>query len=256
MQRLIVANWKMHGTQAEGAALAARVAADLRPVPPGVDVVLCPPFTALDRVAAALAASGLRLGAQDVFWEDRGAFTGEVAPPMLTALGCTHAIVGHSERRAHLGETDAGVARKLDACWRHGLTPILCVGETAAERAAGETEARLHAQVAAALEGRKCPKPLAIAYEPVWAIGGGRAAAPADCAAGLAVIRGVLAEMWAECADDMACLYGGSVNPENCRVFWEEGAADGSLIGGASLDAAAFVSICRQASLEGRAWSR
>jgi triosephosphate isomerase len=255
--RFIVGNWKMHGTQTEGAALADRLRRALGPVPPGVRVVVCPPFTALDRVATALEGSGLGLGAQDVFWEDAGAFTGEVSAPMLAAVGCRHVVVGHSERRFHLGETDAMVARKLGACWRHGLEPILCVGETAEERAADATAQRLRAQVEAALAAVGGPRTLAVAYEPVWAIGGGRAARPEDCAAGLAVVRQVLRDLWGEAARAVACLYGGSVNPQNCRAFWKEGGADGLLIGGASLDAEAFAAICRQAAGEGAGpWSR
>lgn len=256
MQRLIAANWKMHGTQTAAAKLAATVVAGLQPLPPGVSVVLCPAFTALERVGVSLAGTGIGLGAQNVFWEDEGAFTGEVSPLMLSAIGCTHVIVGHSERRALCGETDAVVARKLLACWRHGLFPVLCVGETTEERAAGTTEARLRAQLTAALGTARCAKPLAVAYEPVWAIGGGRAATPADCAAGLGVIRAVLRDRWEDGAARVPCLYGGSVNPANCRSFWEQGTADGALVGGASLDPTAFAAICRQASQEGEAWSR
>lgn len=248
MRRTVVANWKMHGTHLEGERRAAAVAAALRAArPDAVDVVLCPPFTALERVGAALVGTGLRLGAQDVFWEDSGPYTGEVSPRMLAALGCACVIVGHSERRAHLGETDAMVARKVAACVRHGLTPVLCVGESAEERAAGRAGQRLRAQLRAALAGLP-PGPLVLAYEPVWAIGGGRAATPADGAAGVAALRAELQALWGAAAEGVPCLYGGSVEPANCRAFWEDGAADGVLVGGASLDPASFAAICLAAA--------
>jgi triosephosphate isomerase len=252
--RWIVGNWKMHRTHLEAAALAAEVVRALGSGSEGVAVAVCPPFPALDRVSQALAGSRVRLGAQDVFWEDEGPYTGEVSAPMLRALGCAVAIVGHSERRAHLGETDAMVARKLRACWRHGLMPVLCVGETWEERTAGLAADRLRAQVRAALEGAD-PAPLLVAYEPVWAIGTGQPATPRDCREGLDAVREELRRLWGDAAQ-APCLYGGSVTPDNCQGFWDEGTADGALVGGASLDAAAFAAICRRAGRGVSTWSR
>ena len=243
----------MHGTLAETGPRVAALRVALPAAPPGVRTVIFPPFTALAAAAAELAPP-LELGAQNVAWADQGALTGEVSPPMLAELGCRYAIVGHSERRHLLGETDAMVRRKLAAAWHGGLTPVLCVGETLAERDAGRTEAVLAAQVAAALAAAT-PAPLLVAYEPVWAIGTGRAAAPADCAAGLATVRAAVASAWGA-EREVPCLYGGSVSPGNCRSFWEAGGADGALVGGASLDPDAFAAICRAAARGEEAWSR
>jgi triosephosphate isomerase len=240
--RLVAGNWKAHGTAAEAASLCRALD---RP-PPGVYVVICPPHTALDAVRRHLP-EGIRMGAQDLFWEDRGAFTGAVTGPMLAEAGVTHVIVAHSERRRYFGETDETAARKLQACWRNGLVPILCVGETLEQREAGHTAAVLRAQVVAALRGSG-PATLCVAYEPIWAIGTGRAASPRDCAEGLAAIRAALGSAWPDGgASAVACLYGGSVSPSNCAGFWGEGSADGALVGGASLDAQAFSAICRAA---------
>jgi triosephosphate isomerase len=237
--RLIVGNWKANGTESEARALSGA----LPPPPPGVEVVVCPPFTALAAARAALP-PGVALGAQDVSAADGGAFTGEVTAAMLLDAGCRLALVGHSERRQHFRETDADAAAKLAACWRARLLPLLCVGETASERAAGMTEAVLGRQVGLALKGA-APAPLWIAYEPVWAIGTGAAATPQDCAGGLRAIRGALAATWPGAS--VPLLYGGSVNPANCAAFWGAGGADGALVGGASLDAGAFAAICRAA---------
>lgn len=249
-RRWIVGNWK---APAQTAAASGALAAALSPGPGGVHVAVCPPFTALTTVRGALAA-GIDLGAQDVFWEDAGAYTGEITAPMLKAAGCSCAIVGHSERRRLLGETDEMVGRKLRACWRHALVPILCVGETLQQHEAGQTAGVLGEQVRAAI-GDADPAPLLLAYEPVWAIGTGEAASPGDCALGLAVVRSTLALHWGAAADACPALYGGSVTAENCRAFWDQGEADGALVGGASLDAAAFAAICRAAARQGGARS-
>ena len=243
--RWLIGNWKMNGTRAEAAARVAALNALLAEAPAGVHCIVCPPFTALEAAAAALVAP-LELGAQDVAWADAGALTGEVSPPMLGDVGCRYAIIGHSERRQFLGETDDMVSRKLAALWRFGLTPILCVGETLGQRAHGETEAVLARQVRAALSGAE-PAPLLVAYEPVWAIGSGQPATPRDCAAGLDAVRTALRQAWGGDAD-APCLYGGSVSPAHCREFWDEGGADGALVGGASLDPEAFAAICRAAA--------
>lgn len=237
--RHIVGNWKANGTADYARALCAAL---VRP-PVGVEAAVCPPFTALAAARDGLP-EGIGLGAQDVSRTEGGAFTGEVTAAMLRDAGCRLALVGHSERRQHFGETDAHVRAKLAACWRAGLLPLLCVGETAEQRASGRAAEVLRAQVRGALEGA-APGPLWIAYEPVWAIGTGTPAAPPDCAAGLGAIRGALAEAWPEAA--VPLLYGGSVNPGNCAAFWSAGGAEGALVGGASLDAAAFGAICRAA---------
>ena len=238
--RRIVGNWKANGSTVQAQALCAAL-----PAPPaGVDVTVCPPLCLLWAARGSLP-PGIRLGAQDVSRVDGGAFTGEVTAPMLLDAGCVLALVGHSERRQQGAEDDALIGLKLRACWRHGLLPVLCVGETAAQRRDGSTDAVLAAQVGRVLAGAP-PAPLWMAYEPVWAIGTGQAATPEDCARGIAVIRAAVAEAW-PAAPPVPCLYGGSVHPANCAAFWREGGADGALVGGASLDAAAFVAICRLA---------
>lgn len=243
--RVVAGNWKAHRSTAEAEALCVALAEALQPGIGGVQVVICPPFTAL-HVARHRLPAEIHVGAQDVFWEDAGAFTGEVTPPMLTGLGCSHVIVGHSERRQHFGETDHTVSRKLQACWRHRLTPILCVGETLQEREQGHTIAVLRRQVHGALNGT-VPAPLCVAYEPVWAIGTGKAARPSDCSEGLATLRGELQGLWGAAARSVPHLYGGSVNAGNCAPLWNEGGADGALVGGASLEASVFAAICRSA---------
>jgi triosephosphate isomerase len=251
---LVAGNWKMHGLSAEGAALAGRVTgvlADLfsardRPV----DVVLCPPFTGLQEVGRALAGSGVFLGAQNVHWEDKGAFTGEISAPMLLDLGCEYVIIGHSERRQHFGETDASVRRRLAAAARHNLRPILCVGETWEEREAGRTVERVTAQLHGALKGlgrETAPTGLAVAYEPVWAIGTGRAARGTDAQEVAALIRRLLGDLLGpELAVRTRVLYGGSVKPDNIDEFAGQADIDGALVGGASLDAEAFGAIVRR----------
>ena len=268
----------MNGLGESGVALARAVAAEATalgvgdPGPKGADVVVCPPFTLLGEVARVLAGTPVALGAQNVHWEDKGAFTGEIAAPMLTSLGCRYVIVGHSERRQYFGETDESVGRRLAAALRHGLVPILCVGETWEEREAGRTRERVQAQLRGALApaaggagagtgtgagagagggaggaegwlGRE----LAVAYEPVWAIGTGRAARGADAQEVAALIRAVLAELIGPAAAAATrVLYGGSVKPENMAEFAAEPDIDGALVGGASLDAASFLGIVRQ----------
>jgi triosephosphate isomerase len=249
---IIAGNWKMHKTSAE----AKRLVEELKVlVPPGgpVEVVLCPPFTALAAVAGELIGTDWGLGAQDVFWEEKGAFTGEVSPGMLRDAGCTHTIIGHSERRQYFGETDATVARKVRAALAAGLVPIVCVGETLTQREAGETEAVVAGQVRGALEGLElgASERLVIAYEPVWAIGTGRNATPADANAVCAFIRRTLGELFGDgLAARLRLQYGGSVKPENSAELMREPEIDGALVGGASLDAAAFARIIAGAAPE------
>ncbi len=253
MSRLIVGNWKMHGTVEETLRRLEGITAALPAPIPGVQVVVCPPFTALSAAAGELRSSWLALGAQNTHWEKAGAFTGEVSAEMLAEVGCAYVIVGHSERRRHFGEGDEVVARKLLACWRAGMHPILCVGESTPERKAGQTVSRLRSQVRLALtdpeSGAVVPvAPLTVAYEPIWAIGTGLAAAPVDCALGLEAIAAELRRSWgARATADVPLLYGGSVTPANCGGFWGQGGASGALIGGASLDPEAFSAIARTA---------
>lgn len=231
-RRLVVGNWKMNRGAADGAALAQGLRAALTAVPSGVDVLVCPPFTALAAVRAALDGSAVRIGAQDCHWEDAGAFTGQVAAPMLVAAGCSHVIVGHSECRAFAGDDDARVAAKVAAALRSGLTPILCVGEGSGE----DRVAVVQRQVRAAFRPG-----CIVAYEPLWAIGSGRAATPEDAGQVARLIRGLAAA-------EVAVLYGGSVGPRNCAAFWNDGDCDGALVGGASLEVDSFAAIVAAAA--------
>jgi triosephosphate isomerase len=211
---------------------------------------VCPPFVYLAEVAAALAGSGILLGAQDAAAEAQGAYTGEVSTPMLREVGCTHVIVGHSERRALFGETDAVVAKKFAAVRAGGAIPILCVGETLAEREAGETTRVVTRQVAAILDSL----PLEafdgsiVAYEPVWAIGTGRTATPGQAQEVHALLRSIVASRDARIGAELRILYGGSVKGSNAPALLAMPDIDGGLVGGASLDAADFAAICSAAS--------
>ena len=241
---LIAGNWKMHKTTGEGAALVRALVAE--PLPPGVEVAVCPPFTALSQVRGALDASTIRLGAQDMYWEAQGAFTGEVSPLMLRDLGCTYVITGHSERRQFFGDTDDTVARKAAAAFAHALVPILCVGERLEERDGGQTEAVVVRQTT---QGTQRIDPgvasaLVIAYEPVWAIGTGRSASGDEANRVIGLIRRTLTERFGEtAASGIRILYGGSVTPDNAAEFSVQPEIDGALVGGASLDAGKFRKI-------------
>lgn len=245
---LLAGNWKMHKTVAEARELARALRRELDGV--AADVVLCPPFTALAAVGEELAGSTLALGAQNVHWERQGAFTGEIAAPMLLELGCRYVIVGHSERRQHFGETDAGVARRTAAALAAGLYPIVCVGERLEEREAGRTEEVVTRQVREGLAGLALERPerLAVAYEPVWAIGTGRPATGRDAGEVARLIRSLLADLFGEAAAAaVRILYGGSVTPDNMAEFMEEADVDGGLVGGASLRADTFAGVVRAA---------
>jgi triosephosphate isomerase len=247
---IIAGNWKMHMTIAEATALVREMRHDLQEIE-GVEKVLCPPFTALSTVADLIRATPIKLGAQDMHWEDKGAFTGEVSPVMLKEL-CQYVIIGHSERRQYFGETDETVNKKVKAAFKHGLLPIVCVGENLAQNEAGETEAFVSSQVRAALTGLSAEqvKTLVIAYEPIWAIGTGKAAtgAGANAIIGLTV-RGTVASLFGESvAQAMRIQYGGSVTPDNIAEFMTQPEIDGALVGGASLSAAKFVPIVKQAA--------
>ena len=255
--RIVAGNWKMHRTSPEGAALA-RELASLNAADPASAtapvVVLCPAAPALESVARALAGSGMALGAQNLHSEPQGAYTGEISGAMLRAVGCTWVIVGHSERRHGMAETDAQVAAKLRAAQRDGLTPIVCVGETLAERERGDTEAVLVRQVTIAYHelGMAAAQATAIAYEPVWAIGTGKVATPDQARDAHRVVRATLDRvLGAGAGAATAILYGGSVNAGNAASLFAEADVDGALVGGASLEAASFWKIVSAASAAG-----
>ena len=243
---ILIANWKMHMTAAEAVAFAEaflpRVsgAAD-------VDVAIAPPFTALDRLARALAGSDVALAAQNVNPEPKGAFTGEIAPGMLAELGCRYAIVGHSERRTYYGESDAYVANKAAALFAAGITPIVCVGESLEERESGRTIDVIGAQLlgSLALVADARAAELVVAYEPIWAIGTGRTATPAMAQEVHAFVREQLTSRFRAAAQVMRIQYGGSVKPENVDDLMAQTDIDGALVGGASLDPEAFARIAR-----------
>jgi len=248
---LVAGNWKMYKTIGDALALVSTLRRDALPV--GVEVAVCPPFTALAEVSRALAGSSIRLGAQDMHWEAQGAFTGEISPLMLADLGCHYVIIGHSERRQHFGETDEMVARKVQAALAHGLVPIMCIGERLEERDAGQTDRVVARQTevgSAGLESGNAER-LVIAYEPVWAIGTGRSASGAEANRVSALIRRVLAERFEAAAARIRILYGGSVTPDNAAEFTRQDEVDGALVGGASLDPQKFLSIVQAAASRG-----
>lgn len=244
---LILGNWKMHTTPAEAHVLARELVHLLHGVM-NREVAVAPPFTSLAAAGAAIAGSDLRLAAQDLHWEDRGPFTGAISHSMLEALGCVHALVGHSERRIYFGETDHLVNRKIHAALRGGLHPVLCVGEEEDEREAGRYQEVLVRQVDRALEevASGFATRLTVAYEPVWAIGTGRAATVHDAVDANRIIRHQLELLWGEKpAAAVRILYGGSVSAANAAGFASHPEVDGVLVGGASLVAAEFAAIVR-----------
>jgi triosephosphate isomerase (TIM) len=238
----------MHGSRASNDALLDALLPSLR-TQGGAEVALCPPYPYLQQVGARLAGTALALGAQNVSEHKQGAFTGEVSAAMLEELGCSYVIVGHSERRQLFGETDAGVARKAKAALACGLVPIICVGESLAERDAGQTLDRVGAQLDAALEPQTTEEisRCVIAYEPVWAIGTGRNATPAQAVEVHHFLRGRLAgRLGVETARSIRILYGGSVKPDNIAALMGAPEIDGALVGGASLTVDSFVRIVKE----------
>ena len=243
---IIAGNWKMNTDVASASLLASAVAAGASALT-GVRIIVAPPFVSLAAVRDAVAGSGVAVAAQNMHADDSGAFTGEVAPPMLVGL-CDYVIVGHSERRQFFGETDESVGRKTTAALQHGLRPIVCVGETLDERESGRAAEVIRRQVVAALadvDPESAAGFLAIAYEPVWAIGTGRAATPeiADQIMGGAIISTIAAALGSDVASATPILYGGSVNPANAADFAAAPSINGALVGGASLDAGAFLDV-------------
>jgi len=247
---LIVGNWKMNATHLETIQMVQKLsyrldAADYQ----RVDVAVCPPFTALRSAQTVIETDHLqiRLGAQNVFWEAKGAFTGEIAPDMLAALSVTYVIVGHSERREIFGETNEDVNRKVKAVLAAGMIPILCCGETEEEREAGVTEDKIGSQVKAGLAGLSAEQiaGMVVAYEPIWAIGTGRTASDDDAGAMATFVRSTIADVAGDAAESTRILYGGSMNPGNVAGLMAKKDIDGGLVGGASLDPDTFASVVR-----------
>lgn len=248
MKKLVVGNWKMHGSRTANAELIkGLLAADLAASAPNAEVAVCPPFVYLADVADLLKGASIGFGSQDLSTQGQGAYTGEVAGPMVRELGARYAIVGHSERRSYHAESDQLVADKAKAALAHGLTPIVCVGETLAEREAEQTEAVVARQLKAVIDtlGAQLAQ-IVVAYEPVWAIGTGKTASPEQAQAVHAFLRAQLKAAQAD-AVKVPLLYGGSVKPDNAAELFAQADIDGGLIGGASLKASDFSAIARAA---------
>jgi triosephosphate isomerase len=243
---VIAGNWKMHKTRDEARALARAVCDGVGDLT-GREVVLAPPFTAFASVAEEIHGSAITLAAQNVHWEDKGAFTGELSPSMLKDAGCGMVIIGHSERRQYFGETDETVNRKTRAVLAAGLQPIICIGETLAERESGKHEDIVARQLVGGLDGLTAEDLLRIifAYEPVWAIGTGRTASPETAQEMHGCIRGRLLEKFGKNAETVRILYGGSVKPDNADALMRQPDIDGALVGGACLEAESFLRIIR-----------
>ena len=245
-RQIVAANWKMHNTPVRAGELAAGLRPLVSPLCADREVVLCPPFTSLQAVSAALEGSPIAMGAQNMHWAPEGAYTGEVSAEMILTSGCTYVILGHSERRQYFGETCATVNRKVIAAFQAGLIPIVCVGESLEQRNSGRMEDVVLGQARAALKGLPAEdaRELVLAYEPLWAIGTGATATAAQAEAAHRSIRGFLAAAFEpEVATQIRILYGGSVKPENAADLFSREEIDGGLIGGASLRAEDFTAI-------------
>ncbi|MYK17092.1 triose-phosphate isomerase [Candidatus Poribacteria bacterium] len=246
---IIAGNWKLNNTVSEAVSLTTA----LKPLVAGctdVEIIVAPPFTALASVSSTISDSNIRLAAQDFYWEDSGAYTGEISAPMLKDVGCDYVIIGHSERRQYFGETNESVNQKVKAALAHGLKPIICVGEQLEERESGQTEAVIESHITGGIAGLSATDLLScvIAYEPVWAIGTGKTATPDQAQEVHAFIRGLLtAAHSAEVASQIRIQYGGSVKPENASELMAQPDVDGALVGGASLEAESFAQIVKMA---------
>ncbi len=244
---IIAGNWKMNKTIPEGKELVSAMISKLSGFNE-VEVVFAPPFTALSAVKELLNGTPYGLAAQDIYWKEQGAFTGEVSPLMLKDIGCDYVIIGHSERRQYFGETDETVNLKTKAALAVGIKPIICVGESLAQREAGETDALIKNQTTKALEGidASAIPQIVIAYEPIWAIGTGKNSSAADANQVTALIRKTVAGIYGkEAADKMRIQYGGSVKPENVKEYMEQPDIDGALVGGASLEPDSFFKLVK-----------
>lgn len=246
---IIAGNWKLNKTISEAVALVTGLKVSVADET-DVETIVAPPFTALSAVSDAIKDSNIRLAAQDVYWEDSGAFTGEVSAPLLKDAGCDYVIIGHSERRQYFGETNDSVNQKVKAALAHDLKPIICVGEHLEEREAGHTETVIESHVTGGISGLSVADLLScvIAYEPVWAIGTGKTATPAQAQEVHHFIRGLLTKAYsAEVASQICIQYGGSVKPENAAELMAQPDVDGALVGGASLEAESFAEIVKNA---------
>jgi triosephosphate isomerase len=248
MRKWIVAgNWKMHNTLGESIALAQAIKEGAKNVKNG-EVIIAPPFTSLYSVGAAIKGSQVSLAAQNMHYEDKGAFTGEISPGMLTDIGCTYVLLGHSERRKYFHETDEDINSKVKKALAVGLKPILCVGETEEERVKGVTQLVVGKQIKKALSGVEKIDKVVIAYEPVWAIGTGKVATSDQAEEVHSFIRGILKELYGDVSKDIRILYGGSVTKDNIGELIGMENIDGALVGGASLKPDAFLGIIQQIS--------
>ncbi|UCC80946.1 MAG: triose-phosphate isomerase [Candidatus Zixiibacteriota bacterium] len=240
---LVAGNWKMYTTPSTAAELAARIKLDTVNVD-FADIAVFPPYICIAAVAEALKGSNIEIGAQDIFWEPEGAYTGAISARMIAESGCARVLVGHSERRTYFGETDEKVLKKTVAALSEGLKPIVCIGETLEQREAGITETILDTQLKDGIGALKNIDALTIAYEPVWAIGTGKTATPDQADEAHKYIRGLIAGRWGDnVSRNIRILYGGSVKPDNARSLWEREDIDGFLVGGASLKADSFRDI-------------
>lgn len=248
---LIVGNWKMNNSITESTALVNRIKTLAKDIA-GVEIVVAPPFTALNSVRNIIAGSNIKLGAQNLFWEDSGAYTGEVSPLMIRDIGCEYVIIGHSERRGYFHESDEVVNKKIRAALRNKLKAIICVGESLKERKEDKTMQVIESQIKMGLEGISAEeiKEITIAYEPIWAIGTGVTATPQQANEVHVYIRRLLSQIFSkDTASFIRVLYGGSVNPSNSSELMSEKEIDGALVGGASLDADSFVQIVKSACM-------
>jgi len=244
---IIAGNWKMHKTVTDALEFTVLLR-DMVKDTEGVEIIIAPPFTALHMISQLLLETKIKLAAQNMHWEDSGAYTGEISPLMLTEIGCQYVILGHSERRAYFGESDEGVNKKILTALKHQLIPIVCIGESLAQREAEETFSHLSQQLEKGLSGLSTEQmqQVVIAYEPIWAIGTGLSASPEQAEEVHAFIRQKLADTFgAETADRVRILYGGSVKPENIAALIAKPDIDGALVGGASLDAEKFAGIVK-----------
>lgn len=244
---IIIANWKMHKTNKEACELVKEIREKVVDVT-NVEIVICPPFTALLAVREIINNSKIALGAQNLHWEKQGAYTGEISPVMLKEIGCKYVIVGHSERRMYFHETDEIVNLKVKAALSHGLSPVMCLGETLEEREKRLTEKAVERQIINGLRdvGKEQILNVLIAYEPLWAIGSGKAATPSQAQEVHAFLRNLLVQLYSpKIASQIHIQYGGSVKPENMREFMKEEDIDGAMVGGASLETDSFVRIVK-----------
>jgi triosephosphate isomerase len=242
---LFAGNWKMHKNVKETLEFLEDFLPLAKDIPSEIEIAIFPPFTSLYAAFEKLKGSGIKLGAQNMHWEDKGAFTGEISPPMLKEIPCDYVIIGHSERRQYFAETDDTVNKKVKSAVKYGIVPIICVGESLEQREKGETLSVVLSQVEKAIwevqieDGGK----LIFAYEPIWAIGTGKVALPSDAQEVIGAIRGKLSQIYGSISQDVRILYGGSVKPDNIKDLMAQPDIDGALVGGASLEAKAFYQI-------------